>query len=106
MKKKRNGRYTDKAGKLNGWYTSIYGPDRHYLNGKLHREDGPAFADVSGYQAWYRNGLLHREDGPASVYPSGLVFWYLQGKRVEREDVLDTPEKLEAYLLEESLRRL
>ena len=37
-----------------------------YRNGKLHREDGPAFERSDGYRAWYRNGQLHREDVPAA----------------------------------------
>ena len=36
-----------------------------YLNGKLHREDGPAIERANGDKSWYLNGKLHREDGPA-----------------------------------------
>ena len=50
-----------------------------YLNGKLHREDGPAFEDVDGRKAWYLNGERHREDGPAVEYPCGATSWYLNG---------------------------
>jgi len=28
-----------------------------YLNGKKHREDGPAIERASGYKAWYLNGV-------------------------------------------------
>ena len=35
------------------------------LNGKLHREDGPAIEDSDGDKYWYLNDKLHREDGPA-----------------------------------------
>ena len=35
------------------------------LNGKLHREDGPAIECVNGHNIWYLNGIRHREDGPA-----------------------------------------
>ena len=27
-----------------------------YLNGQLHREDGPAIEDADGYKAWWLNG--------------------------------------------------
>jgi hypothetical protein len=77
-----------------------------YLHGKLHREDGPAISYPNGSQGWYRKGELHREDGPAVSYPNGTQWWYLKGKEVDMETVLDTPEKREAYLLEESIRRL
>jgi hypothetical protein len=56
-----------------------------YLNGLLHREDGPAFEGSSGEKYWYLNGLRHREDGPAVEYSDGDKFWYLNGKR-HRED--------------------
>jgi len=62
-----------------------YGTKVWYLNGKLHREDGPAIEYASGTKHWYLNGELHREDGPAVEYVSGDKFWCLNGKR-HRED--------------------
>ena len=56
-----------------------------YLNGNLHREDGPAVEDADGYKSWYLNGELHREDGPASEYADGTKYWYLNGE-LHRED--------------------
>ena len=50
-----------------------------YLNGKRHREDGPAIEDTDGYKAWYLNGVRHREDGPAIEYKSGNREWWLNG---------------------------
>jgi len=64
------------------------GNKRWYLNGKLHREDGPAFVYPDGIEVWYLNGKHHREDGPA-IYnptdPEGSEGWYLNGK-LHRED--------------------
>lgn len=35
-------------------------------DGKLHRDDGPAFIDEFGsHTEWYKNGKPHRIDGPA-----------------------------------------
>ena len=56
-----------------------------WLNGKYHREDGPAIEFADGNRYWYLNGDLHREDGPACEYPDGTRWWYLNGKR-HRED--------------------
>ena len=56
-----------------------------YLNGELHREDGPAYEGSSGDKEWYLNGELHREDGPAVEYSRGYKEWYFDGKR-HRED--------------------
>jgi len=51
-----------------------------YLNGKRHREDGPAIEWASGDKFWYLNGKRHREDGPAVEYADGTKYWYLNGK--------------------------
>ena len=50
------------------------------INGKLHREDGPAIERATGGKSWYINGELHREDGPAIEYANGDKVWYLNGK--------------------------
>lgn len=55
------------------------------LNGKLHREDGPAVEDTDGTKLWYINGERHREDGPACEYTNGDKFWWINGK-LHRED--------------------
>ena len=59
------------------------------LNGKYHREDGPAVETKDGYRAWYLNDKLHREDGPATIYPDGFKEWRLHGKKVHPEQIVD-----------------
>jgi len=61
------------------------GAKEWYLNGKLHREDGPAIEWADGSKDWYLNGKLHREDGPAIEWADGSKDWYLNGK-LHRED--------------------
>jgi hypothetical protein len=56
-----------------------------YLNGKIHREDGPACEYADGNKAWYRDGKRHREDGPAIECADGRKYWYRDGK-CHRED--------------------
>jgi hypothetical protein len=51
-----------------------------WLNGKLHREDGPAIEEADGSKYWYLNGKIHREDGPAVEYANGYKTWHLNGK--------------------------
>ena len=54
--------------------------DKHwYLNGKRHREDGPAIEYDDGNKEWYLNGKRHREDGPAVEWANGFKKWYLNG---------------------------
>jgi endo-1,4-beta-mannosidase len=56
-----------------------------YLDGKYHREDGPAIEWSSGHKDWYLNGKLHREDGPAFEGYGGYKAWYLNGKRLTEQ---------------------
>jgi hypothetical protein len=55
-------------------------------NGEIHRDGGPAYIDITGYQAWYRNGELHRIDGPARIWSDGTQYWYLNGIRYSKEE--------------------
>jgi hypothetical protein len=65
--------------------TDEVGTKHWYLNGKRHREDGPAIEYSDGSKHWYLNGNLHREDGPAIECSDGSKLWYLNGK-CHRED--------------------
>ena len=56
-----------------------------YLNGNLHRVDGPAIEYAYGRKEWWLNGKRHREDGPAIEWADGRKEWWLNGKR-HRED--------------------
>jgi hypothetical protein len=60
--------------------------DRHgirewWLNGKLHRADGPAILYPNGDEEWWLNGRRHREDGPAIYWEKSSNYWYLNGKQ-------------------------
>ena len=57
-----------------------------YLNGKYHREDGPACEYAHGTKLWFLNGEYHREDGPAVEYADGSKYWYLNGKHLTQEE--------------------
>jgi hypothetical protein len=57
-----------------------------YLNGKRHREDGPAIEANNGYKSWWLNGELHREDGPAVVDSYGDKYWFLNGEYLTEEE--------------------
>jgi len=110
--------------KLNGLVVDEYGTERWFLNGLLHRLDGPAVSwsdgeqrwyqdgqqhrldgpaaiSADGAEAWYLNGLLHREDGPAAIYSDGTRYWYLDGQRIGFEQWLDlvaTTDKERTFL--------
>jgi hypothetical protein len=35
-----------------------------------------------GSQMWFLNGKIHREDGPAVIYPDGTQMWFLNYKNI------------------------
>jgi hypothetical protein len=84
------------------WFTGIavntMNDDRYwFLNGKRHREDGPAV--IRGYGAakeWWLNGLLHRIDGPAIERPERTSEWWWNGKHflVDSQEILDNIQLL------------
>jgi len=59
------------------------GDKQWILNGRFHREDGPAI-EYGGddYRAWYLYGQRHRIDGPAVVWGNGDKYWYYHGKHI------------------------
>jgi hypothetical protein len=67
----------------------IDGTKEWILNGKLHREDGPAIEDADGDKYWYLNGKLHREDGPAVEDANGDKDWFLNGVHADPDQIVD-----------------
>ena len=90
----------NKTWRLNGKYHREDGPAIEYvdgskawfLHGKLHREDGPAIEYANGTKVWYLHGMLHREDGPAIEYVNGDKAWYLNDKKYK--DIFEWAEAL------------
>ena len=71
--------------KLAIWDKQVFCIDEYvdrtwYLNGLLHRENGPSVEYANGDKCWWLNGKLHREDGPAIELASGYKAWWLNGK--------------------------
>jgi hypothetical protein len=68
-----------------------YRTQEWYLHGQHHRLDGPA---VEAYEdkEWWINGKRHREDGPAKECENGDQEWYLDGKlhRTDGPAIIDT----------------
>lgn len=88
--------YTGKDGEMwyiNGKIHRTDGPALLYPNGSeawfkdglIHRDGGPAVTDVTGTKVWYSNNKRHRTDGPAIEDSDGGKFWYIEGK-IHRED--------------------
>ena len=47
---------------------------------------------------WYLNGQLHREDGPAIEYSNGHKAWYLNGQQVTEQEFLNRTTTTELTL--------
>ena len=62
---------------------SAAGRNMYYLDGLLHRADGPALTWADGTQLWYLRGRLHRDGGPAVTGGPGGDEWWRAGERVE-----------------------
>jgi len=82
-----------------------------FLNGKMHREDGPAeigyYPDGSvSYTSWYIDDEAHREEGPAWIEynKDGSVryeMWSLGGNSVTKETWVEKTHGLSAEELVE-----
>ena len=57
-----------------------------WVNGLLHREDGPAVIYPNGNKEWFLNGFRHREDGPAIEQANGYKSWWLNGNEYTEEE--------------------
>ena len=66
-----------------------------YINGECHREDGPALETSDGDKWWYINGNFHREDGPAVEYSNGDKWWFINGQ-------MFSEEKFNQYIIEKN----
>jgi hypothetical protein len=60
-----------------------------WLDGELHREDGPAVEFISGTKSWRLHGKWHRVDGPAYEYPDGSKYWWLNDIGYEFDEWLE-----------------
>jgi len=66
--------------------TTSDGTKNWFLNGKHHREDGPAVEYTNGDNHWFLHGKRHREDGPAVELAGGYKYWFLHGKELTEEE--------------------
>ena len=62
------------------------GSIRWYVEGKLHREDGPAYtAGWEDRKVWYQKGKIHRTDGPA-IEAGFDKYWFLNNRQVTEDE--------------------
>ena len=51
-------------------------------DGKYHRAAGPSIIWADGTQVWCANGPLHRIDGPAVIRADDTQEWWINGKNI------------------------
>ena len=51
----------------------------------------------NGTKYWYLNGKCHREDGPACEYSDGTKLWYLNYQEYSEEDFLKKTSPIKEY---------
>jgi len=44
------------------------------------------FYEINGYKSWYLNGKRHREDGPACECPDGSKSWFLNDQEYSEKE--------------------
>ena len=84
----------------------VTGTKEWYLNGDLHREDGPAIEGTYGTKHWYINGELHREDGPAIECANGDKYWNLNGLNYTEEEYYSKLNPAKELTMEELVKEL
>ena len=52
----------------------------------FNKQAGIIYAYTNGTKYWYLNGKLHREDGPACEWADGHKSWYLNGKKYTKKE--------------------
>jgi hypothetical protein len=63
--------------------------------GFLHREnDLPARIYENGTKSWWINGKRHRENGPAVIDAYGQMWWFLNDVKIEEKNYEDELIKL------------
>ena len=62
------------------FFVNKFGTKIWFMNGKHHRENGPAIECANGTKEWYLNGKLHRENGPAIECANANKYWCLNDR--------------------------
>ena len=73
----------------NGIYEVENAGTFYYVNGKFHREDGPACEYANGNKYWIFNDKYHRLDGPAIEWNDGEKYYYIEGKKYDTKEESD-----------------
>lgn len=65
----------------------ICGDIFHLEDGFLHNEDGPSIEYANGTKWWMLNGKLHRDNGPAIIDKKEIVGYWINGEPATEEEI-------------------
>lgn len=74
------------------------------MNGKVHKEDGPAVIYSDGDTEWYINGKLHRTDGPAVLCSNGYKEWCINDTEYTFEEYCEELNLSQEQILKLTLK--
>ena len=60
----------------------------------FHNPYGPAYTDKNGYKGYWIEGKVHRLDGPARIWPDDNVSYFINGRQLSEEEFESHPERL------------
>ena len=80
-----------------GWITLSSGAKYHYVDDKIHNDDGPAVIYSDGTKSWFKHNKRHRDDGPAFENANGNKAWYYEDKYLGHSLQGYTQEKFEQW---------
>lgn len=76
---------------------------KYYVDGKLHRLDGPAVIRPNGNNSWWHEGKLHRLDGPALDWGRDGIGFFIHGRKVTETAMIDYAKRI-ASIVERNIR--
>ena len=73
-----------------------YGDIYYYKKGTrtYHNPYGPAYINKQGYKEYFIDGKIHRLDGPAVIYPDGTGRYFINCEHLSKENFETHPERL------------
>ena len=61
---------------------TYYGDKYYFFNKLKHKDDGPAVCIYNQVDMYYMEGKLHRLDGPAKIFKDGRLEWWYQDNKI------------------------
>ncbi len=72
-----------------GCHVNKEGVKHYYLDGKLHRENGPAIEYPDNSPWWFINDEFRPEDEISLEQNTSSKFWYLNGQRIDPKKAIE-----------------